>query len=327
MTVVVNFHQRTDTTASNAGCNPARSPRSADHGFISASLPTTPSSLTLLLIILGGCLNGYAVRISEALYVPGMATLFLGLSPFDLIVMFAAATLLLEHSSTDGAPDADAGPVTRNHVRIGLPEAIALVCVLIPSSTISWLAVAIYSGYYAVRLTDARRYGLALFAGLALTALWSSVGMKYAGPTITTIEAAMVAAILSVAIDGVAQSGNVVGNPQVFSLIVMAACSTLDGLPKALLGLGAVMWLSGTLRQQPYIASAAALIAIYATANMVRLSTMAVSEEWYQLAHGPVGAGVFDATIVATVFALSLCWSAPDQAVAGNSVSQAEPST
>mgnify|MGYP001801391079 CR=1 FL=1 len=135
--------------------------------------------------------------------------------------------------------------------------------------------------------------------------------MKILGTPATSAEAAIVALVLTTSTDGVVQSGNVVGNPDVFSLIVLTACSTLDALPKALLGLAAVMWLSGTLQQRSYIASAIMLAALYVVANLARLTIMAMSNDLYDLAHGPIGAGIFDGIIVASVFALSLCWTPP----------------
>ncbi|MEO1544866.1 MAG: hypothetical protein AAFR75_12735 [Pseudomonadota bacterium] len=270
------------------------------------SATTTPAALAtpiLLLILLGGCLNGFAVRISEAVNVQGMATVFLGISPFDLIVLFAAVTLIWENRPTTE----QAG----SHVTIGAPEVIAIAALMIPSSATSWLVVALYATYQYTRLADDRRTGLLFFAGLAMTSLWSSVVMKIIGTPVTSVEAAIVALVLSTFTDGVVQSGNVVGNPDVFSLIVLTACSTLDTLPKALLGLAAVMWLSDTLQQRSYIASAIMLAALYVVANLARLTIMAMSNDLYDLAHGPIGAGIFDGIIVASVFALSLCWTAP----------------
>ncbi|MEL7049028.1 MAG: hypothetical protein AAFO75_08735 [Pseudomonadota bacterium] len=268
------------------------------------SINETPAAV-LLIILLGGCINGYAVHITEAMIVPGMASLFLGLSPFDLIVVFVATSLILEATE----PPDPSRQTSEASIGIGWADAFAVIALLIPSSTVSWCVVAAYAGYRAFQSSGPRQVGLMFFIVLALCSLWSSVGMKVFGVTITSLEAAVVATLLSTFKDGVVHTGNVVGNPEHFTLIVMAACSTLDGLPKALLGLTAVLWLTGALSSRTLLTSGTALVAIYTIANFARLTVMATSQDLYQLAHGPIGAGIFDGLIVISVFALSMVWT------------------
>lgn len=72
-----------------------------------------------------------------------------------------------------------------------------MILALVPSSAISWSALALYAAYLAFRTRDVQRIGTLLFAGLALTSLWSAVAMNWLATPITTFETLMVANLLS----------------------------------------------------------------------------------------------------------------------------------
>lgn len=144
-----------------------------------------------------------------------------------------------------------------------------------------------------------------LFVGLATIAVFSSVAMKVVGGSITAVEAMAVEHILGWFRDDVSRVGNVVGNPDTFMLIVMHACSSADGAPKAMLALVALSLFLGDVRWRAMAAAALVLGVVYVVANLVRLAYMASSGDAYTVGHGPTGAAIFDGGMVMLLLALT----------------------
>ena len=249
---------------------------------IGTALPT--------IIMLGAAANGLAVRVAEGM--GGGLSLDLGIGPFQLLTLLVAAHLSLG-SGEPGRP------------RFGLLVTVAtLLMVLVPSSAVSWLALALYAAVHAAAATGERRQGVLLFLALAAAALWSSVLLKaFAGP-VTASEAFLVGKLLQVLRPDVVQTGNVVGNPQVHSLIVMTRCTTLEILPAALVALVSVALFLGNLDRDRVWRAGMGLAGILFAANLVRLCVMAWSAEDYTVAHGLLGANLFDGFQVIVVLAL-----------------------
>ncbi len=252
--------------------------------------------LVRLLVLVGGAINGFAVRAIESWQINGFGSIFFGLSPFELVAMFVAASLIASSGKEATAAGAKIGPI----------EILAAAALLVPSSAVSWGVVAAYALYLSLQTTGRVRLGALFFLGLAATCLWSSVVLKFFAGPITTVEATPVGWILSIFKSGVVQSGNVVGVPSDYSLIVMTACTTADGLPKVLLGLAALLCFAGTLTRERFTTAAIIVAFIYAAANIVRLTIMAWSADYHNLAHGAVGANIFDTMIILLVFSIAL---------------------
>jgi hypothetical protein len=109
----------------------------------------------------------------------------------------------------------------------------------------------------------------------------------------------------------IAQAGNVVGNRELHSLVVMTACTTADALPSAAIALVAVAMLLGTVDRKRLPWALALLFLLYGVANTARLAAMAWSGEVYQLVHGPIGANVYDALQTLVVLGLGNWASRP----------------
>lgn len=257
---------------------------------------TTRSTLThiaRLTVLIGGVLNGYAVRMIEAYQAGGFTGSILGITLFEIITVAISASLIASDDTVDGT-----GP--------GAVEVLAALLLLNTSSALSWLVVAGYAGHLAWRNPGPTRVGALLFLALAASCLWSSIVLKLVALPLTSLEAAAVAALLSMFKPGVTQFANVVGVPSDHSLIVMSACSFADGLARALVALAAIIVISkGDLRRQLPLA-VPLLAMIYIGANLVRLTLMAWSWDYYEIGHGPMGAGLFDAVITAAIFAVAL---------------------
>lgn len=246
------------------------------------------------MVLVGAALNGLAVRVVEASAVGWFRGSVLGVSLFEIAAISVAACLVWQSSEQ----------LPRGR---GVAEVVAALLLLVPSSAVSWAVLALYAGHVAVGTRGPVRVGALLFVALALASLWSSVGLKLVALWLTSAEAAMVGWLLAHFKDGVVQVANVVGLPSEHSLIVMSACSTADGVPRALVGLAAVMVLAGgEIGMRRMLVASTLLVAIYATANVIRLTLMAWSWDFYEFGHGPVGAGLFDALTTAAVFGLVL---------------------
>ncbi len=247
-----------------------------------------------LVVLVGGALNGLAVRMIEAHATGGFTGSLLGVTLFEIITIAVAASLVWGGQTFD------------QQARPGAAEVIAAATLLIPSSTLSWGVVAVYASHLAFRSEGQARLGALLFVALAITSIWSSVALKWVALPVTSAEAAAVGLLLGLFKDGVVQVANVVGVPSEHSLIVMSACSTADGLPRALVGLAAVLVLADRDPARWFVPTAIAFTLFYVIANLVRLTLMAWSWDLYSIGHGPLGAGLFDAATTAAVFAVVL---------------------
>lgn len=238
------------------------------------------------LVMAGAAANGLAVRVIEALSSPELPALSLGISPFQLVVLFVAARLSVAGERGPARP---------------LADVLALVLLLLPSSAVAWFALLLYAGLRALETRDEARAGALLFAGLAAAALWSSVVLKWMAGPVTSLEASAVASLLAILRPDLVQLGNVIGNPDGHSLILMTRCTTADALPMCLVSMLAVARLLGPTDVRTAALPMLGVAAAFATLNLARLCAMAWSAEAYELVHGAVGANLFDAAQVALV--------------------------
>ena len=236
------------------------------------------------ILLLAGALNGFAVRIAEQWQLNTGQAILMGISPFELIAIAVAASLYFETAKP-------------TQPGFGAAEVLFLASLMIPSSTASWMATAAYAFFHATRSASGERTASVLFVALALCSIWSSVIMKWIAVPVTTAEASILWHMLSVFRDDIHLSGNIIGIPGGHQVILMIACATVYGLPKAMLGLTAIALYLGPINVKHLIKSAVVVVAFYAFANLIRLCIMTWSDPAFQLAHGPMGANIFDAVI------------------------------
>ncbi|MFM1813691.1 MAG: hypothetical protein RLZ98_386 [Pseudomonadota bacterium] len=248
------------------------------------------------VLLAGGALNGFAVRMLEAWQQTGAATLFLGVSPFEVIALLVGLHLIVGAASEAPA------------LRVW-PEAMFAMALLLPSSTLSWVATGVYAAYLAGTSRGAFRNGACLLALLAATAIWSSAAMKWIALPITIFEAHAVWSMLALLRPDISVTGNVVGIPGGHQVIILAACSTAYILPKALLALYAVAAFVDSVDWARLAWWALGLAILITAGNWLRLAAMSWSAPMFELAHGPVGANIFDLFQTALVVApgLLLC--------------------
>ena len=185
-----------------------------------------------------------------------------------------------------------------------------MALILVPSSAVAWAATAFYAAVQAGRTSGPQRTGAVLFLMLGLCALWSSVLLKWIAGPVTTAEATVIGWVMGWLRPDIVQSGNVIGNPDSHSLILMTACTTANALPVALLALVAVSVLLGGIprpgaERRRLVSAGVGLTLLYAVANVVRLGIMSLSSQAYAITHGPIGANIFDAVQTLAVLALA----------------------
>ena len=115
-------------------------------------------------LLVGGCCNGMVARIFQTLSVEGLTSPFLGVSPFELLAVVIGAWLMLAASAASDS-------------HFGLAELLMLLVLLVPSSAVAWAATGVYAAYHIATVRGCSRTGAMLFFGLAITALWSSIGI------------------------------------------------------------------------------------------------------------------------------------------------------
>lgn len=171
----------------------------------------------------------------------------------------------------------------------------AALALAVPASMAASLALLVLALAQAAASPRGARSGAWLFAGLAACSLWWGMGTRLTGGLVLQAEALAVTALLHPWVDGIARAGNVVGVPGGHHIAVLAGCSTLYGLPLQLLALAG---LTPPAARQALPRRAILLLALYATANLARLTLLALSDGWYASLHGPAGLMGFDALAV-----------------------------
>ena len=250
-------------------------------------------NLLAALLLVGGSLNGLAVRVLESWQLHGLDSPFFGVSPFEVLAIVVGARAIL-------ATSADTS------IFYPWPEILLGAALLVPSSALAWFCVAAYGLTNAWQATGERRTGYLIFAALAGCSIWSSVLLKYwAGPA-SVLDARAVWSILSLIRADIEVTGNVVGVPTGHNLIIMTACTSASLLPKALLGLTALAVLAGGVKGNRLALGVAAVAAASIAINVLRLAIMASSADLYALVHGPIGANGFDLAQTLSVIGLGL---------------------
>ena len=233
------------------------------------------------IIMMGVAANALVVSVMNYVATGGGMSLTFGISPFQLVAIVVAVKLF-----AGSGGQARATP-------LWLDMAV-LALVLVPSSAVSWGALALYAAAHAYLAQSERRTGALIFLAVALASIWSSVILKWLALPVTSAEAFVLGQILHLIRPDVIQFANVVGNPDTHSLILMTRCTTADGLPHAAIAMVAVAYLLGAPQKSKLRTAFVVLALVYAAANLIRLAGMAWSADAYALVHGPVGANVFD---------------------------------
>jgi len=189
-----------------------------------------------------------------------------------------------------------------------LPEAplsgvLFALAVLIPSSTICWLAVALFALRLAAMAGGRMRVGLVLLAGVAGVALWQVFDERLLGSALTLPDAIVMTPLLGLLRAGVERSGNIVGVAGGHRIVVLAGCSTVQALPLVVLAAAVLGWLG---RRDDWLSGLVLpAMVLFSLLNLGRLLLLGWSAESYHLTHGPLGQNLFDALVLLMLLGLA----------------------
>lgn len=256
--------------------------RTGPMGGASTSLQSfaLPRSLALCL---GACACGVVGRVIADARAAQPSPL-LGLSPFELLVIFIAARAILRGG------DAGTPPL------LLWPAAILL---LAPSGAGAFAVLTVFALAQAARSAGEARTGYLLFAALGVSEIWVTIGFKLASPVLLPLDAQAAAVLLRGVGFTTDVSSNVVHVEGGNAIVVLIACATLHRLPLALVAAAA---LAAPAPAREMIRILALAAAGYMVLNMARLVAMGWSPEAYAFMHDGTGASLYDAAQTALVF-------------------------
>ena len=238
------------------------------------------------LLLAGGCLNGMIAQAESNWRIEGAVTLiqFFGFGFFVPFSIYVAMKLL-----NDGG---DALPPRS----LGLAALIYAATVLVPSSLVSWLSVALFATWIAWHAPLKPRIGALLFLALALVMIWTSAGVKLFIDRVTAFDAWMLQHLLMLLSFDIQRNGNLVTAASGHNVVILLDCATLKRLPLGLLSCFSASLLAGRLMPARPLLLSLSLLALGLTLlNAVRLTLLSLSPQAYDLIHGDVGKSLYDA--------------------------------
>lgn len=167
---------------------------------------------------------------------------------------------------------------------------VTVAMVALPAIQLSWLALSLLSAhvFWTSPKASLQRRSAIIFFAICVPMLWGPTFLFVAAPPLLKVDAFLVSTLI-----GTTQNGNVVTFLDgVHSMQIWPLCSSLHNISQAAL---AWMSLSQTLGRglgvKDVFWCAAAVISA-AAVNLGRLCLMAVSPEYFETVHGPVGAQI-----------------------------------
>jgi hypothetical protein len=270
-----------------------------------------PQIVTGLYLL--GIANGIVVGMLQSVAAKGMwSALAAG---FDVSIVVIAATIV-GMSLSRRVPG---GRVTALDWLVG---GIYLSLLSVPWGVASWTALTFLAFYEAVRRSRSPEAVAAacLFIGVAVTQLWGRLILHFFAGPLLEIDTTLVAHLLGFLQGGVEHVGNVIGNSEGQSLVIMTPCSSLSQISYGLLCWMTVVRAARAEWRWADVPTALVVVTSVVALNVVRMTLMGLSAEWYDLAHGPIGAQIHNALVL--LVAISAGWrtistaAAPPHAVA-----------
>jgi len=183
----------------------------------------------------------------------------------------------------------------------------ALILLLVPSATVSWLVTAALAVFAMPRFRSPwARAGLSVVLFTALRDPLATTLLKLFATPLLDTDAAMTATLLKIFMQEAAHQGNVVIGQSGHQLLILTGCTSYTNLSMALLG-----WFALSRNFKPFLdrRQAAAGLAV-ATAviglNIVRLTIMALGPAPYHFFHDGSGGVMFEAALIAVTVGLTL---------------------
>jgi hypothetical protein len=181
---------------------------------------------------------------------------------------------------------------------------IVLAMVMVPAAQLSLLTLAVLSAY--VFLTSAKgsllRRSAIIFFSICVPTLWGPLLLNFAAPTFLELDALMVGKLM-----GTAQTGNAVafvhddGGVAFHGLQVWPACSSFHNISQAGLAWVALSQALGRTLRKTDIFWCGLAVASAIAVNLTRLSLMAVSLDYFEMAHSPGSIQIAGALTIALI--------------------------
>jgi len=257
---------------------PSRLQRARPPGIPLFGLTVSRTHLIAALFILTS-VNGLAPRAINSVIRNGWDNAFFGTFDVSVIVWgaWASACYLAVLAN-------DANRVTR----LDIAFACTIVAIVaLPVTQLSWFSLTLLSAYvfWTSPTGSLQRRSATIFFAVCVPMLWGPLLLALAAPPLLRIDAILVGTLV-----GTKQSGNVVTFVDgIHSMQIWPACSSFHNVSQA-----ALAWvaLSQTLRRDLRLQDAfwAGLgVALAVAVNLGRLSLMAVSPQYFETIHGPLG--------------------------------------
>jgi hypothetical protein len=259
--------------------------------------PQIVSSLYLLSVG-----NGIVMGVLQSVATRGMWDALA--AGFDVSIVVIAATIM-GFSLNRRVPG---GCVTALDWLVG---GVYLALLSVPWGPASWTALTFLAFYEAVRKPRSPEAIAAacLFIGIAVTQLWGHLILYLFAAPLLEIDTTLVAHLLGLIGGGVVEHvGNLIANSEGHSLVIMTPCSSLSQISYGLL-----CWMTVVRAARPEwrwaevpmaLVVATSVIAL----NVLRMTLMGLSPEWYALFHGPIGGQIHSALVL--LVAISAGWRA-----------------
>jgi hypothetical protein len=184
---------------------------------------------------------------------------------------------------------------------------LALVILLIPSSTVAWLVMAALSAFAMSRFTSPwARAGLSVILFTAIRDPLTTTLLKLFATPLLEIDAAMTAMLLNLFIEKAQHQGNVVTSINGHQLLILTGCTSYTNLSMALLG-----WFALSRNFTPTFSHHQALAGLFIATtviglNIVRLTIMALGPSPYYFFHDGTGGVIFEITLLVLTVGLTL---------------------
>jgi hypothetical protein len=248
-----------------------------------------PQIVTGLYLL--GVANGIVMVVLQSVTTKGMwGALAAG---FDVSIVVIASTII-GLSLSGRVPG---GCVTATDWLAG---AVYLALLFIPCGAASWIALTFLAFYEAVRRSRSPEAvaTACLFIGIAVTQLWGRLILHLFAAPLLEIDTTLVAHFLRFIQGGVDHVGNVIGNSEGQSLVIMTPCSSLSQISYGLL-----CWMTVVRAARPEwrwadVPMVLVVVTSVAALNVLRMTLMGLSAEWYVFSHGPIGAEIHSALVL-----------------------------
>jgi hypothetical protein len=167
---------------------------------------------------------------------------------------------------------------------------LSLVLVALPSTRLSWLALALlstYSFWTSAELSLERRSATIFFA-ICVPMFWGPMLLNHAGPLLLDIDAFLVGTLT-----GTPHGGNLVGFADgVHRMEIFPGCSSFHNISQAGLAWVALSQTLGRGLGLRDVLWCALAMSLAAAVNLGRLWFMALSYDHFETIHGPLGAEI-----------------------------------